>query len=224
MTRTQHGHSSGSVCVAEPVVEPEPPAPRPHGRAAVIRPAPVSARADGPAAVIRPARAADAAALGEFFAGLSQQSRYLRFFGPVTPGPALLRRLAGDAEGVEAVVAVRGRLIIGHAMAADRPGTLGQPGCRAADIGVVVADAWQGRGVGAALMRALVTGAQARRLSSMTMDVLPGNRRVLAMILAHWPDARTERTRDGVAVLIRLPQELRPPRPLPLDRPLAANA
>ncbi len=188
MTRTQQGRSSGSVCVAEPVVEPEPPAPRPHGRAAVIR----------------PARAADAAALGEFFAGLSQQSRYLRFFAPVTPGPALLRRLAGDAEGVEAVVAVRGRLIIGHAMAADRPGALGPAGCRAADIGVVVADAWQGRGVGAALMRALVTGAQARRLTSMTMDVLPGNRRVLAMILAHWPDARTERTSDGVAVLIRL--------------------
>jgi ribosomal protein S18 acetylase RimI-like enzyme len=204
MTRTQHGHSSGSVCVAEPVVEPEPPAPRPHGRAAVIRPAPVSARADGPAAVIRPARAADAAALGEFFAGLSQQSRYLRFFGPVTPGPALLRRLAGDAEGVEAVVAVRGRLIIGHAMAADRPGTLGQPGCRAADIGVVVADAWQGRGVGAALMRALVTGAQARGLTSMTMDVLPGNRQVIAMILAHWPAARIDRTPDGLTIRIRL--------------------
>ena len=204
MTRTQQGRSGGSVSVAEPVVEPEPPAPRPDGPAAVIRPAQVSARPDGPAAVIRPARAADAAALGEFFAGLSQQSRYLRFFGAVTPGPALLRRLAGDAEGVEAVVAVRGRLIIGHAMAADRPGTLGPPGCRAADIGVVVADAWQGRGVGAALMRAILTGAQARGLTSMTMDVLHGNQRVLAMIMAHWPAAGIGHSGDGLAIRIPL--------------------
>jgi len=200
MTRTQLGRSVGSAAAAGP--------------------APAAVRPDGPAAVIRAARAADAAALGEFFAGLSPQSRYLRFFGPVTPGPALLRRLAGDAEGVEAVVAVRGGLVIGHAMAADRPGA---HGCPATDIGVVVADAWQGRGVGAALMRALVTGAQARGLTSMTMDVLPGNQRVLAMILAHWPDAVTERTSDGVTVRIRLERHRRQPAPLPIHRPLAAS-
>jgi len=207
MSRTQQGYSGGSAAAA---AEPEPEPER----------APASARPDGPAAVIRSARAADEAALGEFFAGLSPQSRYLRFFGPVTPGPALLRRLAGDAEGVEAVVAVRGGLIIGHAMAADRSGP---QGCGAIDIGVVVADAWQGRGVGAALVRALLTGARARGLTSMTMDVLPANQRVLTMILAHWPEARTERTTDGVTVRVRLPQPAPQPRPLPLDRPLAAS-
>jgi GNAT superfamily N-acetyltransferase len=216
MTRTQLGHSAGSFAAAEPAPVPA----RPDGSAVVAEPAPAAGRPDGPAAVIRSARAADGAALAEFFAALSPQSRYLRFFGPVTPGPALLRRLAGDAEGVDAVVAVRGSLIIGHAMAADRSGP---QGCRVTDIGVVVADAWQGRGVGAALMRALVTGAQSRGLTLMTMDVLPGNQRVLAMILAHWPDARTERTTDGIAVRIRLPQPLQHPRPLPLDRPLAAS-
>ena len=160
------------------------------------------ARADGPAAVIRPARPADEAALGGFFAALSLQSRYLRFFGPVTPGPVLLRRLLGDVEDVDAVVAVRGGLIIGHAMAADLAG-------RVSDIGVVVADAWQGRGLGAALMRALVTGAQARGLTSMTMDVLPGNHQVVAMILAHWPAARIDRTPDGLTIRIRLEHQHR---------------
>jgi GNAT superfamily N-acetyltransferase len=218
MTRTQLGHSAGPAAA-----EPAPAAPHPEGPAAVIRAAPASVRPEGPAAVIRAARPTDAAALGEFFAGLSPQSRYLRFFGPVTPGPELLRRLAGDAAGIEAVVAVRGGVIIGHAMAADRPGPLGSRGCPVTDIGVVVADAWQGRGVGAALMRALVTGAQARGLTSMTMDILPGNRRVLAMILAHWPDARTHRTTDGIAVRIRLPQPAQQPRPLPLGTPLAAS-
>lgn len=37
----------------------------------------------------------DLPALSNFFAGLSTHSRYLRFFGPVTPGAALLRTLAG---------------------------------------------------------------------------------------------------------------------------------
>ena len=182
MTRTQHGQSGRPAAFA--TASPE--------RVTTLA---------GPAAVIRPARAADEAALGDFFAALSPNSRYLRFFGPVTPGPALLRRLCGGAEGVDAVVAVRGGLIIGHAMAADQPGPHGS---RVTDIGVVVADAWQGRGVGAALMRALVTGAQARGLTSMTMDVLHGNQRVLAMILAHWPAARIDNSGDGLAICIRL--------------------
>ncbi len=41
-----------------------------------------------PAVANRPALPADLAALGDFFAELSEQSRYLRFFAPVTPGPA----------------------------------------------------------------------------------------------------------------------------------------
>jgi ribosomal protein S18 acetylase RimI-like enzyme len=186
MTRTQHGQAD-----------------RPSALAAAS-PALMTTRLAGPAAVIRPAHAADEAALGDFFAALSLHSRYLRFFGPVTPGPALLRRLCGGAEGVDAVVAVRGGLIIGHAMAADQAGPPGPYGSRVTDIGLVVADAWQGRGVGAALMRALVTGAQARGLTSMTMDVLHGNQRVLAMILAHWPAARIDHSGDGLAIRIRL--------------------
>ena len=79
-------------------------------------------------------------------------------------------------------------------MAADR-----QDG-RATDIGVVVADAWQRRGVGAALMRALVARAQARGVMSLAMDVLPGNRRVLAMVLAHWPDAAVGHSPDSLDI------------------------
>jgi len=78
-----------------------------------------------PTAIIRSAGPADMAALGDFFAGLSAQTRYLRFFGPVTPTPALLRLLSGGGASVDAVVAVRGGVIVGHAMAADQPGTRG---------------------------------------------------------------------------------------------------
>ena len=145
----------------------------------------------------------DLPALGDFFTGLSTHTRYLRFFGPVRPSAALLRTLAGCAGNVDALVAVRGGVIVGHAMAVDRADPRGT---RVTDIGVVVDDAWQGRGVGAALMRAIVTGAQARGVSVLEMDVLDGNRQVLAMVTGHWPAARIEHTPDGLAIRVRLPQ------------------
>ena len=48
-------------------------------------------------AAIRPVRPADEPALSDFFAGLSAQTRYLRFFAPVTPNPSLLHLLSGGA-------------------------------------------------------------------------------------------------------------------------------
>jgi ribosomal protein S18 acetylase RimI-like enzyme len=166
------------------------------------------ARADTrAAAAIRPVRPADLTALGDFFAGLSMQTRYLRFFSPVTPGPALLQFLAGGAGSTDAVLAARGAIIIGHAMATDRTGP---DGARMTDIGVVVADAWQGQGMGSALVRALVTRAQARGVMSVAMDVLHGNHQVRAMITAHWPAARTGHCRDYATICVQLPQPQQP--------------
>jgi GNAT superfamily N-acetyltransferase len=156
-----------------------------------------------PITAIRSACAADVGALSDFFEGLSPQTRYLRFFAPVTPGPELLRRMSGGDGHTDAVVAVRGGVIIGHAMAADQ---VGPRGARTADVGVVVADAWQGLGVGSALMRALITGARARGVTSLTMDVLPGNRRMLAIIAGHWPAAHIEDSADFVTFRSRLPR------------------
>jgi len=164
--------------------------------------------------VIRPAGPADLAALGDFFAGLSAETRYKRFFGPVTPTRALLDLLSGRAADVHAVVAVAGGVIVGHAMAVDRaePGDPGNPGqARTADIGMVVTDAWQGRGVGSALMRALVAQAQARGVASLAMDVLHANRQVLAMIIGHWPAADVGYSADSLGIRIRLPRHQPPP-------------
>ncbi len=152
---------------------------------------------------IRRAGPADLAALRDFFAGLSLQTRFLRFFAPVTPAPAMLRRLAGGTGNTDAVVALRGGVVIGHAMAVDRPGSRGEP---ATEIGVVVADAWQSQGVGSALTRTLVSRAQARGVTSLTMDVMHDNRLVLAMIARHWTLADTDRSADCVTVQVRLPQ------------------
>lgn len=44
---------------------------------------------------IRRADSANPEAFREFFAGLSTQTRYLRFFAPVSPTAAMLRSLSG---------------------------------------------------------------------------------------------------------------------------------
>ena len=182
---------------------------------------------DPPARVtptIRRPDSADLAALTCFFAGLSIQTRVQRFFAPVWPTTALIRLACGWADDraggenraggsnargraghTDALVATVGGVIIGHAMAADRPaGQPADPGAgppgQVTEIGVVVADAWQGQGVGSALVRALVSRARARGVTSLTMDVLPGNRDVLAMIAGHWAAARTRRGADCVTI------------------------
>jgi GNAT superfamily N-acetyltransferase len=160
--------------------------------------------------VIRPVSPTDLGALRGFFAGLSVRTRTRRFFAPVSPGPAMLARLAriggtadaGAADG-EAVVATWEDAIVGHAMAVDGRSSDGE---RTAEIGVVVADAWQHRGVGGALVRALLAGAQARGAAWLTMDVLPDNDEVLAMITSHWAPVRTGRAADCVTVQVPLPR------------------
>jgi L-amino acid N-acyltransferase YncA len=167
--------------------------------------------------VIRPARPGDLAALRDFFGGLSVRTRYQRFFAAITPTQAMLRFLAGDAGRVAAVVATCADVIVGHAMAVDQTGP---DGTRTADIGVVVADAWQGRGVGSALTRALIDAAQARGVTSLTMDVQHSNREVLAMVVGRWPAARTSRGTDGATINVPLPH---PPQPWPVIIPPPAR-
>ena len=93
--------------------------------------------------VIRAARPDDLPALDDFFTGLSAQTRYLRFFAPVTPGAVMLSLLSGapGASGrPDAVVAARDGVIIGHAMAVDRPGPLAVLLIRPAQPGAMQGD------------------------------------------------------------------------------------
>jgi GNAT superfamily N-acetyltransferase len=101
-------------------------------------------------------------------------------------------------------------------MAADRAAG----GESVTEIGVVVADAWQGQGVGSALVRALLRRALARGVTSLSMDVLPDNQQVLAMIAGHWAAARRRRDADCVAIQVEL-SSARPERVTPARAPLA---
>ena len=168
------------------------------------------------AVTIRPPDSADLAALTGFLDGLSMRTRVQRFFAPVRATPAMVRRACGQAGAADILLATHGGVIIGHAMAADRA-TAGES---VTEIGVVVADAWQGQGVGSALVRALLRRAQARGVTSLSMDVLPDNQQVLAMIAGHWAAARRRRDADCVAIQVEL-RSARPERVAPARAPRA---
>ena len=120
----------------------------------------------------------------------------------------MLGRLAGG--GVDAVIALADGSIVGHAMAADEHDFSEQPargahmhrGEQRSEVGVVVTDSWQGRGVGSALMQALVARAESRGVTCLAMDVLHGNHQVLAMIAAHWPMSRSSRSCECLTILV----------------------
>jgi len=168
---------------------------------------------------VRQACAADYAGITEFLTGLSMRARYLRFFtGAPRTSPAMLRVLAGAGDNTDAIVAVEDGTIIGHAMASDSTAN----GRRQSEIGVVVTDARQGQGIGATLIRTLVTRAQARGATALVMEVLAENRQVLAMITEHWPAAHQDRSGGCVTISAPMPTHQAATTP-PAATPLAAT-
>ena len=167
---------------------------------------------------IRKACSTDHPALREFLTGLSPRVRYLRFFSGAPPtSRAMLRILTGGAGCTDALVAVENGVIIGHAMASD---STGRGGGHRTEIGVVVADGRRGMGVGSALMRCLISRAQARGATTLVMEVLAENRQVITMITDHWPVTYQDQSGAYLTIHARLPQpgdrewpELQAPRP-----------
>jgi GNAT superfamily N-acetyltransferase len=163
--------------------------------------APVRAAPAG--GLIRTVRPADATRIREFVCGLSSRSQYFRFFASVAPpSTGLLRALSGETGTADILVVTDSRdAIIGHAMAADARTAAG---LLESNIGLVVADEWQQRGLGTTLLSLLVARAAARGVSALVLDVLPANDRMRGIITRRWPDAPMERTRDALIIRPRL--------------------
>jgi len=122
------------------------------------------ALADGRQVLIRPLSRRDAAAERSFIEGLSDQSRRYRFLGQVPhPSDEFIEQLTdidyADDVALAAVVQDGGgeRIVGVSRYAAD--GTRERAECA-----VVVADEWQNKGLGTALMRHLIGIAQERGL------------------------------------------------------------
>jgi GNAT superfamily N-acetyltransferase len=146
---------------------------------------------------VRAGGPADSEAIREFLNRLSVQTRYFRFFAAVGPTTGLLRVLSGGTPGTDVlVICDADGTIVGHGMAAQVTAG-GQAGV---DIGLVVADSWQGQGLGTVLLRLLVARAAERGIGAVLVDVLPENSRMLGLIDRHFPLARRTWTGDAISI------------------------
>jgi acetyltransferase len=131
--------------------------------------------ADGASLVIRPIRPADAEIEQEFVRNLSAESRYFRFMDALRElSPSMLSHFTSVALVAvsltprETEVAVA-RYVVG-------------PDDRSCEFAIVVADAWQRRGVGTLLMCALMDAARRRGLRLMYGEVLASNHKMLDLM------------------------------------------
>jgi len=126
----------------------------------------------------------DADLLRQFFWRLSSETIYRRFLSPITaPSNALLKRLVDvDHHDREALIAMDERGIAGIA----RYGTDGS----SHDVAVVVADDWQGRGLGKVLIRRLAHIARMRGIASFHATMLGENRRAQSLVLGLSPKTK----------------------------------
>ena len=136
---------------------------------------------DGSHVVVRPGGPEDRALLAAGFERLSAQSRYKRFMVPVASlSEADLTYLTGvDHVDHEALAAIDPGSGAGVGVArfvrlADAPDT--------AEAAVTVIDAWQGRGLGAALLELLADRAREEGIKRFRALVLARNREVLDLL------------------------------------------
>ena len=134
---------------------------------------------DGSRVAIRPIEPDDREELAEGFERLSAESRYRRFFAPV---PALSARDLDyltdvDHRDHEALVATDAATGAGIGVA-----RYVRTAPEVAEPAIVVADDWQGRGVGTLLLDALVGRAREEGIRRFEAPVLASNREVIGLL------------------------------------------
>jgi GNAT superfamily N-acetyltransferase len=147
-----------------------------------------------PGVRLRPATTADSAAVGAFLRGLSLDSAYRRFFTGLGSVPAsLVRRLLTTGSTRTVVLAAAGAEVVGVA------DTTVVDGGVAVELGIVVADHWQRRGLGWPLADAALAPAVAGGIRTLRAHTLPDNARVARMLRRRWPAAQS-RFEDGTLI------------------------
>jgi acetyltransferase len=130
---------------------------------------------DGSRVHVRPIRPEDAELERAFVHGLSEQTKYFRFFYRLHElTPAMLARFTQvDYDRELALVAIDETLPAPQFVGVAR--YISNPDHESAEFAVVVADAWQNRGVARVLMQRLIASAKARGLARLEGAVLRHN-------------------------------------------------
>ncbi len=135
---------------------------------------------DGTTVHVRPVRPEDEPRVLAFLRSLSEESRVYRFFaalGEEALAEEARRMCDVDYEGRMALVATAGpeERVVAHGMY-----TLRGPG--RAEVAVVVADAYQGKGLGTLLLGQLAEIAAVRGIEMFEAEVLPENHRMIRVL------------------------------------------
>ncbi|TDE00103.1 GNAT family N-acetyltransferase [Jiangella asiatica] len=132
--------------------------------------------ADGATAHLRPIAPADADRLVEFYARVSDQSKYYRFFAPY---PTLTSRDVSHFTNVDHHDRVALILLVGDDMIA--VGRYERVNRTEAEVSFLVEDGHQGRGVGSVLLEHLAQAARERGMRRFVADILPANRKMITV-------------------------------------------
>jgi GNAT superfamily N-acetyltransferase len=138
------------------------------------------------AVALRAVTSSDAPAIGGMWERCSPATRMARFHAPVRDIPAsyLKAVLADPAANILAVREPGGGAVALASLISGAGGSSGpgSPGGGTAELGVLVEDAWQRRGIGRRLVAYLVGAASARGISTLTAVVLARNAEVAELL------------------------------------------
>jgi acetate---CoA ligase (ADP-forming) len=130
---------------------------------------------DGSTVRVREVQADDLAGLRELLAGMSENSRWLRFLSTGVDLDRMAAAAATTDDGVGLVVTAGApERIIAHAMYIKETE-------RRAEVAFEVADAWHGRGIATILLAHLAGAAQRDGVSTFVAYVHPSNRRMVGV-------------------------------------------
>lgn len=137
-------------------------------------------------------------ALLAFLRELSPRTAYNRFITLAAPADVVdVQLMLAHDDCHRAVLALDGDEIVGHAHA------VSSPHGDTVELGVVVADGWQGGGLGPRLVRALLDAGPAAEAVELEFFILVWNTRARRMIEHFWPGAVGDR--HGELIHYRVP-------------------
>lgn len=129
---------------------------------------------DGTSVQIRVLRESDIAELGRFVDGLSEDSVYYRFLTSGMSREALLREVSPKPGCVSLVAAVKGRIVGLSSYCRSGSGT--------AEVGLLIIDEYQGRGLGAGLTERIARAANQDGIAMFEAIIDWNNTRMIELV------------------------------------------
>jgi acetyltransferase len=166
--------------------------------------------ADATRFVVRPMLPQDTGLQRDFFRGLSAESRYGRFLARVSAPEALI-------ESLTPVDHVRHLALLAVAVEDGREVMIGEAryvvddnDAATCELAIAVADAWQARGIGRALLERLQRQAALSGICCMAAETLAGNHRMISLALRAGFAVRASREDARLAILEKCLRAKRP--------------